>query len=224
MKNIFLVILLWCTYFNSSSQSITAQLVDKENRTPIQYATIKTGAHSGVISNEEGFFTIYRKKNSTKTVTISCMGYENKIISIQEIITLNFIIGLDEAVNELKEVYISNKVPNADSIIAKVKVKLQDNYETDLIKYDIFRRTTEYMDFKSLVFEIEKASHVKKKNLDAVNNELNTLSKKIKESDIMEFSDFKGVLYSYNQDSSKLTMIFLWKRFKRKLKKLYLPI
>lgn len=62
------------------------------------------------------------------------------------------------------------------------------------------------MDFKSLVFEIEKASHVKKKNLEAVNNELNALSKKIKESDIIEFTDFKGMLFSFDKDSSKLVV------------------
>jgi hypothetical protein len=206
MKKNLIVVFLCFTYFTSNSQSITAQLIDQENKKPVQYATIKTGTYSGVISNEEGFFTIYSKNDNEKTVTISCLGYENKTISIKEIESLKFIIPLKEAINELREVYISNKTPNADSIIAKVKEKLEENYETDLIKYDIFRRTTDHMDFKSLVFEIEKASHVKKKNLEAVNNELNALSKKIKESDIMEFTDFKGMLYSYDKDSSKLTV------------------
>jgi len=206
MRIFCLLVIISLSHFAVFSQSITARLIDKSTENSVQYATIKTGRNSGVISNEEGFFTIYSRKDKTKTITISCMGYENKTISIQEIEALNFIILLEEAVNELSEVYISNKVPNADSIIARVKAKLTENYETDLIQYDIFKRTTEYMDFKSLVFEIEKASHVKKKNLESANNALNALSKKIRESDIIEFTDIKGALYSFDKDSSKLVV------------------
>ena len=206
MKLFYILAFITLGHSTVSSQSITAKLVDKTNGSPIQYASIKTGTNSGVISNEEGFFTIYAKKDSTKTITISCVGYENKTISTLDIELLNFVIPLETAVNMLSEVYITNKTPNADSIIAKVKSKLNENYETDLIQYDIFKRTTEYTDFKSLDFEIEKASHVKKKNLEAVNTELNALSKKIKESDIIEFTDFKGTLYSFDKDSSKLAV------------------
>lgn len=206
MKNIFIVVLLWSTYFNSHSQSITAQLIDNENKNPIQYATIKTGEYSGVISNEEGYFTINTKENDTNSVTISCLGYENKTITIKNIKSLNYIITLPEAINELREVYISNKTPNADSIIARVKAKLSSNYDSNLNKYNVFRRTTDYVDFKNLVFEVEKASHIKKKNLEAANASLKALSKKIKESDIKEFDDFSGALYCFNKDSSKIVV------------------
>lgn len=204
MKNFFIVILFWSTCFNSNSQSITAQLIDEENKNPIQYATIKTGPHSGLISNEEGFFTINSETSNTKSVTISCLGYENRTISVEEIKALNYIVPLTEAINELREVYISNRAPNADSIIARVKAKLSTNYETKLNKYNVFRRTTDYVDFKSLVFEIEKASHIKKKNLEDANASLIALSKKIRKSDIKEFTDFNGVLYCFDKDSSKL--------------------
>ena len=190
--------------FSIFSQNITAKLIDKNSRNPIQFATIKTGEYSGVISNEEGYFTITNNDNNFKTVTISCLGYQTKTLSIQNIKDANSLIELDEAINQLNEVFISNRKPNADSIIAKVKLKITENYDSNLNKFNIFHRTTDYIDFENLDFEIEKASHFKKKNLESANNNLEALSKKISESDIKHFTDFKGELYSLNKDSSKI--------------------
>ena len=39
------------------SQSLTAKVVDSNNN-PIPFATVQTDENSGVITNEEGFFTI----------------------------------------------------------------------------------------------------------------------------------------------------------------------
>ena len=206
MKNIFTLTLICFTCFYIQAQNITAKLIDKKNGAPIQYASIKTGKYSGVISNEEGYFTINTENETIKTIYVSCLGYQNKELSLEDIKTLNFIIELNEAINELGEVYISNKNPNADSIIAKVKSRLTTNYKSNLNKYNIFRRTTDYVDFKNLKFEIEKASHVKKRNLESVNNDLQALSNKVRESDIVQFEDFKGEFYTFNKDSSKLVV------------------
>ncbi|MFL1011168.1 carboxypeptidase-like regulatory domain-containing protein [Flavisericum labens] len=203
MKKIITNIALGLIYFSGFSQSITARLVSNENDKPIPYASIKTGEHTGVISNEEGYFTI---KNQIKTITISCMGYKNKILSTKDIKASNFIIKLSEATNQLSEVYISNKIPNADSIIAQVRQNISKNYDYELNKHSIFRRSSNYANFESLEFEIEKASHVSKKNIKKANADLRTLSQKVRESDMVHFTDFKGELYAFNQDSSKLNV------------------
>ena len=134
------------------------------------------------------------------------LGYKNKTISIPEIKSLNYLISLEESINELNTVYVSNKKPNADSIIARARQNISKNYDTKLYKHEVFSRETTYMDFDKLDFEIEKTSRVKKKNLESANNALNALSKKIRESDIIEFTDFKGTLYSFDKDSSKLVV------------------
>ena len=200
--NFKITIIIFFISFFSFSQSITGRVLDKTTQNPIPYATIKTGSNSGVISNDEGYFTINTTKD--KSISISCMGYEHKIITVKDLILLNYNIELTEAINQLSEVYISNKNPNVDSIILKVKRNLTGNYNYNLNKYSIFKRTTDYLDFKKLEFEIEKATHVKKKNLKYVNDELIALSEKIKKSNIINFSDFKGELYTFNKDSSKL--------------------
>tara|TARA_R110000868_G_scaffold103953_3_gene285981 strand:- start:1124 stop:2599 length:1476 start_codon:yes stop_codon:yes gene_type:complete len=206
MKHVLILISFFVISVASFSQQITGQLIDKNTGKAIQYATIKTGKYSGVISNEEGYFTINNEDYKTKTITISCLGYQEKTISVADIEALNFIIPLEEAINQLNEVYISNKVQNADSIIARVRAKIPENYTHELNAYNIFHRSTESVDFKSLEFEIEKASDVKKRQIDAANDELNALSKKISESDMIQFTDFKGELYNLNKDSSKLAV------------------
>ena len=59
------------------SQNITARLIDKTSQNPIPFAAIKTAEFDGVISNEEGYFTIIENKDK-KEITISCLGYKKK--------------------------------------------------------------------------------------------------------------------------------------------------
>ena len=206
MQYVIALIIVSLSVSSTFSQNLTAKIIDKQTGKPIPYANIKTSKYSGVISNEEGYFTIHAEDDNLKTLIISCLGYQNKTLNIQDIKTLNFIIPLEEAINQLNEVYISNKVPNANAIIAKVKEKLDNNYKPNLNKYNIFHRRTGYANFKSLDFEIEKASHVNTKTLEEANANLSTLSKTIRDSDMIHFTDFKGEFYSLNKDSSKLVV------------------
>ncbi|WP_242084739.1 carboxypeptidase-like regulatory domain-containing protein [Aestuariivivens sediminis] len=183
-------------------QSITAKLIDKDSGHPIAYATIKTGADSGVISNEEGYFTIHT--DQIDALSISCMGYQPKDLSLASLASLNYVIPLEEAINRLDEVYLSNKRPHIDTIMARVKRNIGKNYSIDLNTYTLFYRRTEHADFKHLDFEIEKASHVSSKNLDQANVELTQLSNHITTSKMVHFTDVKGVLHTLNQDSSKM--------------------
>lgn len=185
------------------AQSITAQLIDASNQQPIPYANIKTGPYAGVISNDEGYFTV-AAVDDTRNITISCMGYKNQTLSIGALKQLNFIIEMSVALNQLDEVYISNKAPNVDSIIARVKARIHKNYNYELNQYDIFKRTTNHVDFESLEFEIDKASQVKKKQLQDVNNSLTALVNQVKSSNMVQFDDFKGKIYTLDKDSIKL--------------------
>lgn len=204
MKYIFLLLFLLISSV-SISQQIVARIIDKNTKNPIPYATIKTGEYSGVISNEDGYFTI-NEKNDSQAIIISCMGYASETLTVQQIKDFRFVIPLSEAINQLNDVYISNKRPNVDSIIARVKKNVNINYNTELYKYNLFKRSTEYVDFKSLDFEIDKASHVSYKKIDKANKDLAELGKQIMESNIKSFSDFKGTLYTLNKDSCKINV------------------
>lgn len=187
------------------AQNITVQLIDKITQAPIPFAAIQTGAYSGVISNEEGYFTVNAHDDSTN-LTISSMGYITKTLTVAAIKSSNYLIALETAVNQLDEVYLSNKKPNIDSIIARVKRQAHKNYNTDLKQYDIFRRVADYIEFKDLNFEIDKASQVKKQQLEKVNADLQALTHAVMNSNTVQYLDFKGSLYTQANDSSKLTV------------------
>ncbi|OBQ55331.1 carboxypeptidase-like regulatory domain-containing protein [Tamlana sp. s12] len=203
MKYLLLLLLLNVTSFISYSQNFSAQIVAEDDKKAIPYATVKTNVNTGVISNEEGFFTLIISDSIT-SLTISCLGFEQKTIPVDQIKTEHAIIELKTAINQLDEVIISNKPLNAESIIAKVRENISSNYKNHLINHGIFSRTTNYADFKKLDFEIEKASHIKKRNLQSANRELEAMAKEVKEGNIIQFEDFKGSLYVLNKDSTKI--------------------
>ncbi len=194
MKNLFLTLSILLSFASTFSQNITAKLIDKNNNNPIPFATIKTAENSGDITNEEGYFSISNENNDSTILNISCLGYKSKSLTIKDLKTLNFIVALDEAFNQLNEIYLSNKKPNTDSIIARIKRNYHKNYDIKFKNYSIFYRATNQTDFKNLHFEIDKASGSKKQQLDRANADLKALSKEIEENKSIYFTDFKGNL------------------------------
>ena len=201
---LFLTLLFSCNLL--ISQNFTARIIDKNTNAPIPFAAIQLDKNTGVISNEEGVFTLHLENNTKVNLTISCLGYASKTLSTQDIAKNNFIINLDKAINQLDEVYLSSTIPNAEAIIANANLNLKVNYLTNLIKHNIFYRESAYVDFKSLDFEIEKASHVKKSQLTNANNSLDSLTNVIMNNRLVEFTDFMGDLHVRDKDSAKLTV------------------
>src|SRR5210317_219721 len=119
MKNIVLCLILSCIVLNINAQQFSAKVID-ENNNPIPYATIQTGENTGVITNEEGFFTINVEGDSINSIKISSLGFTSITLNLNEIIKQDYIITLSEHVEELDQVYLSNVKLNADSIIKKV--------------------------------------------------------------------------------------------------------
>ena len=204
MKFFILTIIFFINSNSLLAQNITAKIIDQNSKLPIPYAAIKIDDFNGVISNEEGFFTINSK--AIDLITISCLGYKSKTLSIDELVSIDYVIVLEEALNELNTVYISNKRPNADTIIARVRKKLEENYKSTLYKHEIFSRETAYVDFENLNFEVEKASHIKKNNLESANKSLDSLTKAIINSKTIHFKDFKGDLFINNSSDNKLVV------------------
>ncbi|HKK11610.1 MAG TPA: hypothetical protein VJ945_02185, partial [Flavobacteriaceae bacterium] len=175
---------------------------------------IKIDDFHGVISNEEGFFTL--NTENLNTVTISCLGYETKTLNIDDIKANNNILSLKEAVNQLDEVFITNKNPNIDSIMARARRNLNRNYDFSLNSYSVFFRETTYLDFENLEFHVEKASDLKKKDLEKANKSLDSLSYAIMDNKTLNFLDFKGSLLSKDNSSTKLAVAKATKLIDRK--------
>ena len=90
MKTYLLIFGFLITNF-TFSQSLTAKVVDL-NDNPIPFATVQTAENSGVITNEEGFFTINLEDVSSDSITFSCLGFASQTISIDDIKKNNNIV------------------------------------------------------------------------------------------------------------------------------------
>ncbi|NNK83694.1 MAG: hypothetical protein HKO92_11275, partial [Flavobacteriaceae bacterium] len=187
------------------SQSLTAKIVDNNNN-PIAFATIQTEINKGVISNEEGIFTINIKENTSKLIKISSLGFSSVMLSIEDIINSNNIIVLKEYLEILDQVYVSNAKPNANEIIKKVNENLNKNYSHTERKYNLFFRSTTLVDFNTLNFEIDKVSGQKRKQLEDANNELRALTNSIKTSEAVFFRDYIADLYFKDFENKKLNV------------------
>jgi len=141
-----------------SAQTFSAKVMDQDTGEPISYATIETGKNQGIITNEEGEFTIQidQIKQIQDSIYISYMGYETKgvFLEAQE----NLEIVLIPKIFELKEVFLTTEVLTVSEIIEKVQDNLEKNYTVDLTKKKIFFRESDLTKVKKMDFGFKKSS------------------------------------------------------------------
>ena len=188
----------------AQAQNLTATVIDAKTNEPIPFVAIQTAQFKGVISNDEGVFVIDIEDVSNDTIVLTCLGYEALTIRLDAIKKSNYIIRLKSAVNELETVYLSNSRPNVNTIISNVNKNLKTNYKSDSLSYKLFFRESVHVDFKKLNLEVDKASHFKKKQLEAVNNQLVNMAREVQNSNMIYFKDFSGDLHVLNNENKKI--------------------
>ena len=114
---------------------------------------------------------------------------------------------MNEQVNQLDEVFLSNKTPDVDVIIRKTNENLSTNYQSEELKYKLFFIETSYNDFSKIEFEIDKASGIKKQELASVNKSLDSLTTSIKNNESIQFKDYLSELILLKQENYKLNVI-----------------
>ncbi|MCK0179326.1 DUF5686 and carboxypeptidase regulatory-like domain-containing protein [Flavobacteriaceae bacterium S0862] len=187
------------------SQSLTAKVVDSNNN-PIPFATVQTDENSGVITNEEGFFTINLEDVSSNEIIFSCLGFSSKTVSIKAIQDNNNLVVLEEFIDELGKVFLSTTTPDADNIIQKVNNNLAKNYKNEKQTFNFFHRNTAYANFDRFEAKVTKASGMRKKQHEGVNSSLDSLTKTIVNSNTMYFQDYLGDLMVENRKEAKLNI------------------
>jgi hypothetical protein len=202
LKNSLTFLFLISSIYFGFAQQVSGKVLTIANE-PIPYATIQIGENYGVITNEEGSFSIETEGfKASDSVHISCLGYEKKGMQLQEFSSK--VYKLSEQVNELYEVYLTNKPLTIDSIMYYVNRNLKRNYKSNLIAYDIFSRRTEYIIGKDVDFEIDKSSGFKKKQLQAFNNDFDDLEASLLNNKSKQYTEFVGNLLIKDQEESKL--------------------
>jgi len=184
------------------SQTISGKVLS-DNNEAIPYATVQIGNSYGVITNEEGNFSIDTKGfKSNDSVTVSCLGYEKNAFLLQEFTAREYF--LSEKVNELSEVFLTNKPLSVDSIMFFVNRNLKTNYRYHLNEFKIFSRKTEYIIGDNANFEITKSTGFKRKQLDLFNTDFDKLESSLVNNTSKQYTDFIGDLMVFNDTLAKL--------------------
>ncbi|MEX0288541.1 MAG: carboxypeptidase-like regulatory domain-containing protein [Flavobacteriaceae bacterium] len=140
------------------SQSITAQVIDKKTQEAIPYATVQYAENQGVITNEEGRFSLNldNLRQKPDSLFISCMGYERTAFFAGQ--SLDSVVYLQPKAIELSGVYLFNKELDADEIIEKMISRLPQNVNHDPIKQRYFLRQSVFGNIQKVDFGFEKSS------------------------------------------------------------------
>ena len=157
------------------AQAISSRVVDAKTGEAIPYATIQYGKNKGIITNDEGEFSLYLKATAVPdSLYISCMGYEKTAISAEKV--LDSVIAIDPKPIELSEVYLFDEELDVDEIISRVKQNLAKNYSQDPIKQRLFFRKSSLDRLKK--FDIEfKESTIEEFNKPFMDSVLSVLPK-----------------------------------------------
>lgn len=197
-------VLIFLVTSSSFAQNVTGKIIS-EKAQPIPYATIQIGENYGVISNDEGNFSIASSGfEPTDSVKISCLGYEKLGFTLENFSSKDYI--LKEQVNELSEVYLTDRKLGVDSILFYVNKNLTKNYKIDLQSLKFFGRRTDYIVGKTADFEIEKSTSFKKKQLEAFNKDFDALEQSLINNKSKQYTDAVATLYVLNKDKAKLNV------------------
>lgn len=138
-------LLLFCSisfFYTLSAQNLSSKIVDAQTGQPIPFATVQYSEFNGVMSNEEGVFTI---KDTDLTpfkdvLIISSLGYKKTEITFQN--PLPILIELEPDIYEITPVSISSKNLTEKEILDKIKDQINENYENNEMKYQFFVRNS----------------------------------------------------------------------------------
>ncbi|HET8839707.1 MAG TPA: carboxypeptidase-like regulatory domain-containing protein [Flavobacteriaceae bacterium] len=209
-KILFSALLLLCAPF-LFAQTVSGTLIDKTSDEGIPFATVQLGENYGVITNEEGNFSI-NTENFTEndSLVFSSLGYKSQRIALKDFKTDT--LYLAKNVEELGQVLLLNKNLSAEEIMAKVNENLSKNYDNSLTKSTVFHRQKVGNKFYDMGFEIKKAEFIDKKVRKAFNHSVDSLLSGLKgETSRSFFSDLSTVLVGPNdsllKDSLKVRVV-----------------
>lgn len=150
-------------------ETLSSVLLDSLTKSPIAYASIVLKNNQGVITNEEGAFSIQLPKDIqlSDSITVSSMGYEKKqflLSALQD----TLLIASKEIV--LNGVIVSNKNLSAQEIVHKIKETLSQNHPQELTTKRLFFRASEnqYMSKMDVDFKKSSIGALNKKFIDSV--------------------------------------------------------
>lgn len=143
---------------NAFSQTLTSQILDAETQLPVPYATVQTSEYNGVMTNDEGVFTLFTEGLSEKkdSITVSSLGYKTLKIPFKKSLQPTLLLTPD--IYEVIPVLLTNRNMSPDEIIDMVKENLEKNYRISYQNTSLFIRQTGTSNMKKFKFTLTEST------------------------------------------------------------------
>jgi len=163
------IAILLCSIHNSTAQNYQATLKDSVTNQIIPYASIIYAPNKGIISNEEGTFSLDLDKIFQDSIYISSVGYLEKGFAVNNL--KDSIIYLSAAIENLDLVYLTKDNYSAKEIMKLVADHMDSNYQTTLSNQKIFYRQSYITTVNKLRMDVKESSipEINKKLIDSIN-------------------------------------------------------
>jgi hypothetical protein len=176
-----------------SAQAVTATVVDAKSGEAIPFATVILGEHAGVITNEDGVFSITAEQREAinDSIYISSMGYGKVGVWLDDLASDR--IELSQKTYELKGVYLSGANLSVDEILERVKANLDKNYAADLSRKKIFFRQSDFSNMNKMDIEFKESSieELNEKLMDSISKLIPRESSYYKEAVADFYGDYR---------------------------------
>lgn len=201
LRTLLFIINVSLISFSLNAQSFTGTILDSKSN-PVPYATIQIGENYGVVSNQEGVFSInLNNRSDTDIVTISFLGYKDLELTVKEF-TSKDIFTLEEDTISLDQAFITNKEFTPIELIEKVMAYRDSNYTKDGLQRKVFLRKSSRYEPQKVEIKFKRSTLFSKKTLKEVNQQLKNEGIKVQGGISYNFQEYL-VNYLSNQKSSK---------------------
>lgn len=198
---IHFTLLLYGSFF-LFSQNIKGRVLESEDY-PIAFAALEVKNKAGIITNEEGYFTIDLIHTlPTDSLYISCLGYKKRGFLVSEFNSQDYF--LEVQVNELPEVILTNKKLSVYAIMQNVKKNISKNFKINNTEYKLFTRRTEYINGKQADFIVKKSTGFNKNQLKSFNDDFDQLEKSLVKNKTKQYTDVIGNLKVLDESNTKM--------------------
>ena len=163
------------------TQEFSGKLLDGKTREPIPFATVQYAKNRGVITNDEGFFTINRSPEQLDKLLISSVGYKTLEIGISEIKDNRIFLNRD--IVQLDDVFISDKKLSGKEILEQAKERVTENYNIGQFKRRFFFRESNLNKVKTFDLDIQESTiaDINQKLMDSISGSIPRNSDSYKE-------------------------------------------
>ncbi len=184
-----------------NAQTITGKIIHLNSNEPIEKAAIITNTKSGTTSDEFGTYTL--NLNNVLTISISCLGYKPKTITKNQLIKNNYIVNLQENVNQLDEFQLNLTKVSLDSLLIKTALNMKENYLSLPVKQDVYAIENQNLDFKKLEFELNSNSLLSRKKRKLAEKELIQFANNLQNKKPAFGTEFKATILNKKFYSEK---------------------